>query len=109
MEIFSGEKMKSKFFTSLVLFLLASCGSSENGVFLVQDDAASGELSEQDLASVVDGILENNTKLMAGIDSWEVVSIQIDDGGFGHVRLQQLVNEVPVFGGEAIVHIGGAK
>ena len=45
--------------------------------------------------------------LPKGIDEVRVLKNQVDDLGFAHTRVQQLHQCVPVFGGEAIVHLDG--
>jgi thermolysin len=41
----------------------------------------------------------------AGLDQARVMKVEIDDLGMGHTRVQQTVNGVPVWGGEAIIHL----
>lgn len=50
-------------------------------------------------------LLTSDGRMMAGIDGFEVTRVRVDEQGFSHVRVQQLLGEVPVFGGEAIVHL----
>ena len=41
---------------------------------------------------------------LKAVDQLRTMSVKIDDLDMAHTRVQQLVNDVPVWGGEAIVH-----
>ncbi|MCA9711636.1 MAG: hypothetical protein KDK70_37720, partial [Myxococcales bacterium] len=45
--------------------------------------------------------------LPKGISEVNVLRNRVDDLGYAHTRVQQLHHGVPVFGGEAIVHLDG--
>lgn len=42
--------------------------------------------------------------LMNGVEAVKVMRVRIDERGLAHTRVQQTLGEIPVFGGEAIVH-----
>ncbi|MEW6736372.1 MAG: M4 family metallopeptidase [Acidobacteriota bacterium] len=42
---------------------------------------------------------------ISSIDDLKIMSVEIDELGMAHTRVQQSFNGVPVFGGEAIVHL----
>lgn len=42
--------------------------------------------------------------LMAGVEAVKVSRVRIDDRGLAHTRVRQTHGDIPVFGGEAIVH-----
>ncbi len=39
-------------------------------------------------------------------DGWQVGRVRTDELGYTHVRLQQVHGQIPVYGGELIVHVG---
>ncbi len=47
----------------------------------------------------------SSDRLLQGVDSYATMRVGIDSLGMAHVRLQQDVAGIPVFGGQAIVHL----
>ena len=66
-------------------------GGSTQGLQLAQD------LAWKDLSS--------DLSLVPGVRELKVENAQVDSVGMAHVRYQQTVGGVPVWGGEAIVHL----
>jgi Zn-dependent metalloprotease len=88
--------------------LLAACSPSENnlqgpkpGLFDAQDQEAY-EMAE-DLA--VSWLEEQTRNALAGVDDFALRSVTLDHLGMAHVRVDQLQDGVPVFGGDSIVHL----
>jgi Zn-dependent metalloprotease len=52
-----------------------------------------------------DDILASSDRLLDGIDELELEGVEVDSVDMGHVRYRQLHQGLPVFGGEAIVHL----
>ncbi len=67
------------------------------------DEATHERLAAEALRVIGDRALELGLDLDA--DEIEIVRVEVDDLAIGHVRLQQHHAGVPVFGGEAIVHV----
>ena len=93
----------------LSLIGLAACASEPSDALQPTDsldtataaeplDAAQAEAAANDLIAL-------SPRLMAGIDTLRVKESGVDRAGIGHVHYQQEQDGVPVFGGEAIVHI----
>jgi Zn-dependent metalloprotease len=103
----------------LSLAALVSCGTSADplaqgpvagGADVAFDEPVfgSGDAAELELAENLSyEVLYGPTSpaLAKGVDSLRTTRVKLDDLGMAHTRVQQLVNGVPVFGGEAIVHL----
>jgi Zn-dependent metalloprotease len=93
--------------SSVLLLALVGCATSYDGVPVAtdyrfdQDDAASLE----DAESLAWDAVESGDKVLAGVSSFTTTRVGVDSVGMAHVRLQQDVDGIPVFGGEAIVHL----
>lgn len=93
-----------------ILFLLAGCGLSGTPTGTLNDDLlidasdpASLRLAE-DLA--LDAVLGPDGPAAANhVDALLVRRVEVDELGLVHVRMQQHVGNVPVFGGDVIVHL----
>lgn len=69
-------------------------------------EAAPGApMAPHEAEAQADALLAENPKLLAGIDELERIGTELDAADMGHVRYRQLHAGVPVFGGEAIVHL----
>ena len=62
-------------------------------------------LDQEELAELTDAFLEANGKLLEGVETLEVKESVIDEQGVGHLHFVQTEGEVPVWGGELIVHL----
>ncbi len=71
---------------------------------LFQDGSADELVLAEDLAyeSLFDA---DGPALAKGVGELRTMRVKVDDLRFAHTKVQQLVNGVPVFGGEAIVHL----
>jgi len=68
----------------------------------VQDDAVSAEVAERlSHEYLADPVM----KLTYGVDEVWTQSVRIDDRNQAHVRVMQTVDNIPVLGGQAIVHL----
>ena len=75
-----------------LLFVLASCTTS------------TPEVQAPVTASEPLDVLQAKPDAMEGIEVSEM-DVTVDDRGFQHTHYQQMVGDVPVFGGHAIVHL----
>lgn len=94
-------------FSCPLLLSLALAGCSTPGVEGLVDyrfDPAD-EASLTEAEGLAWDAVEANDKVLAGVASYSTLRVGVDTLGMAHVRLQQDVNGVPVFGGEAIVHL----
>ncbi|MEQ1642160.1 MAG: hypothetical protein ABL959_01795, partial [Pyrinomonadaceae bacterium] len=69
-----------------------------------------GSQDERDLAKQISlGILRDTAsrRPIGNVDEFEVKKVDIDDLQMAHTRVQQKVNGVPVWEGEAIIHLKG--
>lgn len=103
----------------LSLAALVSCGTSADplsqgpiagdvGGSVSEPVFGSGDAEELQLAeNLAYEVLYGPTSpaLAKGVDALRTTRVKLDDLGMAHTRVQQLVNGVPVFGGEAIVHL----
>ncbi|MBK9371849.1 MAG: M4 family metallopeptidase [Deltaproteobacteria bacterium] len=103
----------------LSLAALVSCGTTSDplnqgpvagGVEGSFDEPVFGSGSEDELELAENLSYEvlygpTSPALAKGVDSLRTTRVKLDDLGMAHTRVQQLVNGVPVFGGEAIVHL----
>jgi Zn-dependent metalloprotease len=80
------------------LLPMISCSTGEYGFGNDKLDEAEAERAALDWLSQ-GGHLQ-------GIDEIEVASVEIDELGMAHVRVDQRVDGVPVFGTQSIVHLG---
>lgn len=99
--------------SALIALLLPACDAEDTGAeaastaIEIQDEAVRAELGsllpafERELDVLADLHALNPAELRATL-------AETDELGITHVRVQQTVNGVPVFGGEAIVHIDEA-
>lgn len=92
-----------------LLVMWAGCSDStsgpgdqkDTGVFVAGDEQAirlAGDLGLQHIAE--------RPELFVGAGHLVTRAVLIDDFGAAHVRVRQEINGVPVFGGEAILHLG---
>lgn len=58
-----------------------------------------------DAEALARGHIAASDKLLAGVGAFTTLRAGVDGLGMAHVRLRQEVDGVPVFGGEAIVHL----
>lgn len=92
------------------LVLLAAC-APQNDLNPVAEDTlfATGSDDELDLAvdlaaPEVDALAQKAQ--LGGRGDMTLARVRVDELGMAHVRVQQTLDGVPVFGGEAIVHLG---
>ncbi|MDP2308767.1 MAG: M4 family metallopeptidase [Pseudomonadota bacterium] len=96
--------------SSALLLALVGCAASDEGAPVASDyrfdadDAASLE----DAESLAWDAVESGDKVLAGVSSFTTMRVGVDSVGMAHVRLQQDVDGIPVFGGEAIIHLDAA-
>lgn len=76
-------------------------GPSIRGV----ENAPAGPMAADAVEARADALLAENPKLLEGVDAVERVGTELDAVDMGHVRYRQLHGGVPVFGGEALVHL----
>ena len=69
------------------------------------ESAPAQPMAAEAVEARADALLSENPKLLDGVDSLERVETERDPADMGHVRYRQLHGGVPVFGGEAIVHL----
>lgn len=69
------------------------------------ESAPSDPMAAHEVEAQADALLEQNPKLLDGVDELEQIGTELDSSDMGHVRYRQLHGGVPVFGGEAIVHL----
>jgi vibriolysin len=92
-----------------LLLIWAGCSDStsdtgdqkEQGVFVAGDDQSvrlAGEFGLQQIAE--------RPELFVGAGHLIARTVMIDDFGAAHVRVRQEFDGVPVFGGEAVIHLG---
>lgn len=105
--------MRARFLGSLSLALAtaaAGCSTSSTG-----DDS---HISSNTLFSKVDAeslnlaaelslqhLSNNHAQYLDGVDQVWTKRVDVDELGMAHTRIEQTLNGVPVFGGEAIVHL----
>jgi len=82
---------------------LSEGAQPHEGDTFIANDAESTKLAEK---LGVQQILENHPEFMKGAGDLTIKRAFIDERGEAHDRLSQSINGVPVFGGEAIVHLG---
>ncbi|MFO0548928.1 MAG: M4 family metallopeptidase [Polyangiaceae bacterium] len=70
---------------------------------MTQDQGALGQL--QKMATEVLMSKLDDLGLDGDEDGLDIVSVEVDDVAVGHMRVQQTYAGIPVYGGEAIVHI----
>ena len=95
--------MKTRTIVAL-LALAVGCQPGEGAptakqALFTSDDAASVDRAEALALERLTG------PLMKGVDAYEVLQTKVDHLGMGHTRVQQYHGGVPVFGGQAIVHL----
>jgi thermolysin len=99
-----------KFLGILALFVLA--GST---LFMISNKAGAskpifnqGTQDELDSAREISlGVLRDRAaqRAIGNVDEFEVQKVEIDELGMAHTRVRQTVNKIPVWEGEAIVHL----
>lgn len=91
--------------------LLVGCNPPESGqdaegsapsVF-IPGDAASLRLAEE---NTLQFLRDHRADLLTTSPEIQIRLVHIDDLGQAHTRVTQLVDDIPVFGGELIVHLG---
>ncbi len=84
------------------LLVLAACAPNapEEAVTSSNQDPSQIEDSAYAVLYADDG-----AATAASVDALRTLRFEVDDLGVSHTRVQQLVNGVPVWGGEAIVHL----
>lgn len=87
--------------TGLATFITAPAGT-----FIPVPDSRAATPSERGLSFIE---LYGGAFGLRGRGSVQVTSVQKDDLGIDHVRMQQMVAGVPVTGGELIVHLKGSR
>lgn len=87
-----------------LLLVLAACGDNST---LTLDTApvVGAPPSEAAAVDVALDALHATERFLVGVDDYEVGRVRVDRGGVTHLRIQQLVGGVPVFGGEGILHL----
>lgn len=88
------------------LLVLAGCGGAAEDGFLGFETGSPEELAfaeDRALATLFD---EGGAARDAGVEAVEVLRVRVDDLAMAHTRVRQTVDGVPVWGGEAIVHLG---
>ena len=69
------------------------------------ETAPANPMAAHEVEELADAVLAQNPKILDGVDSLERIATEVDDSDLGHVRYRQLQGGVPVFGGEAILHL----
>jgi Zn-dependent metalloprotease len=69
------------------------------------ESAPEDPMAAHEAEAQADALLAENPKLLEGVDELEQIGTELDASDMGHVRYRQLHGGVPVFGGEAIVHL----
>ncbi len=95
--------------SSIVLLLaLAGCATTvdEGSVDYRFDPTDEASLTEAE--ALAWEAVEASDKMLVGVGAFTTLRVGVDTLGMAHVRLQQDVDGVPVFGGEAIVHLDRA-
>ncbi|MBX2798883.1 MAG: M4 family metallopeptidase [Myxococcales bacterium] len=85
----------------LALVGCASENQDDPDLFVRGDPAAEDHAAEQALQELA----RPNVELMQGIDAVRVRKVHIDHLGMAHTRLTQTLDGLPVFGGDAVVHL----
>jgi Zn-dependent metalloprotease len=91
----------------LVGLAVSGCGTSASD----ETSAPVSRFDAEDAASLADAEaiatdhLVTGPALLAGVQDFEVPRVQVDQLGQAHVRVQQLLDGLPVFEGEGIVHL----
>lgn len=67
--------------------------------------APTQSLSVDEMFDVAESFFQSNTKLLEGVDVLSLKSAGLDGRGLGHVHYEQQYGGLPVWGGEAIVHV----
>lgn len=75
--------------------------SAERPLFSALDETGGGIAAEL----AMQHLFENEGVYLAGVDEIWTKKVQIDDLGMAHTRVMQTQGGVPVWGGEAIVHL----
>lgn len=88
----------------VLLLVLAGCATTEEPTVDLRFDP-SDEASLQEAEDLAWEHVTAGDKALAGVGSFSTMRVGVDAIGMAHVRLQQDVDGVPVFGGEAIVHL----
>jgi Zn-dependent metalloprotease len=86
----------------LALLALAGCATDPTASDFVFDAADEASLAEAETRAFEQ---VESSKFLAGVGSYATLRVGVDSLGMAHVRLQQDLDGLPVFGGEAIVHL----
>lgn len=104
--------MNARCFGALALALSSaaacSAANTEEGVPTIDDVSFSaGDTVSKNLAAELSfrHLYARKAELMDGVDQVQTKSIEIDAIGMAHTRVQQTVDGIPVFGGQAIIHL----
>jgi Zn-dependent metalloprotease len=78
-----------------------SAAPVQGSLFAAADEAARSAAAELGMKHLFD----NEAVYLAGVDAIWTTAVQIDELGMAHTRVMQTQGGVPVWGGEAIVHL----
>ncbi|MEQ1571520.1 MAG: M4 family metallopeptidase, partial [Myxococcota bacterium] len=95
---------------SFLTLLMTSCSTTylpitEQAKSLFASHDAQAEALARDLAE--GWLVEAKNPALAGVQDFVLERVDFDELGMAHVRVAQTVDGLPVFGGEAIVHLAG--
>jgi bacillolysin len=80
---------------------VGNTATAQRSLFATADEAALGLAAELGMQH----LFENEAVYLAGVDEIWIKSVQVDALGMAHARVAQTHGGVPVWGGEAIVHL----
>lgn len=90
--------------SSLALLALAGCATDASDPVLFGSGSPDEIGLAEDLA-YEDLFTDGSPAMAKGIGELRTLRVRVDDLGMAHTHVQQLLDGVPVWGGEAIVHI----
>lgn len=85
-----------------LLALLSACGADPSAPF---DSASSAGPVEREVQAIAALEAAVGAESVGAVADFPVVKLRTDELDLTHVRVQQAIGGVPVFGGEAIVHL----
>lgn len=88
-----------------LLLLLAGCGTADDSAFTGFSDGSPEELAEAETRALDTLFSADGAATLAGVEGVEILRVKVDEESYAHTHVRQLVDGVPVWGGEAIVHL----
>lgn len=91
----------------ILLLALAACGNDPDSSAATADftTGTPEELAEAESIAYDRLLAEDGEATTKRVDGLRTLKVSVDDLSMAHARVQQLVGDVPVWGGEAIVHL----